>query len=48
MLAVAVTDIQSLYENQPLLTQVGGFPPPSSGVDMETGETEKEEDGSSA
>ena len=47
MLVVAVTDIQSLYESQPLLTQVGGFPQPSSGLDTDTEESE-EEDGSSA
>lgn len=31
MLTVAITDIQALYESQPLLVQVGGFPPPGSG-----------------
>ena len=49
MLAVAVTDIQSLYESQPLLTQVGGFSPPGSGCDVENvGGEEKEEDGTAA
>ena len=44
MLAVAITDIQSLYEGQPLLTQVGGFPPPGSGGTMETEVSEEEDD----
>jgi hypothetical protein len=30
MLAVAINEIQVLYDNQPLLTQVGGFPAPGS------------------
>ena len=33
MLAVAITDIQSLYESQPLLTQVDGFPQLSTDTD---------------
>lgn len=45
MLAVAITDIQVLYENQPLLTQEGGFPPP--GAEDNVAENE-EEDGSAS
>jgi hypothetical protein len=42
MLAVAHDHIQALYEGQPLLTQVGGFPPPGSGTD-EAGADKAEE-----
>ena len=45
MLAVAITDIQALYESQPLLTQVGGFPAPGSSEEADENE---EEDGSAA
>ena len=45
MLAVAITDIQSLYEGQPLLTQMGGFSPPST--DAEDAEREEKDDAAS-
>lgn len=48
MLAVAIADIQALYESQPLLTQVGGFPLPGSSTDMDDVAENEEEDGSAA
>jgi hypothetical protein len=46
MLAVAHDHIQALYEGQPLLTQVGGFPPPGSGTDESGNEAEEANDAS--
>jgi hypothetical protein len=49
MLAVSIDHIQALYESQPLLTQVGGFPSPGSGTDeANDGAVSKDEDDASA
>jgi len=47
MLAVATSDIQAVYESQPLLTQVGGFPPVGSGDASADVTEEKEADDAS-